>query len=130
MTLHSAKGLEFRTVVVAGLEDGLLPHFNTGGSQEEIEEERRLLYVGMTRAKERLFLTTCRRRRIAGRYQDQEESPFLLEVSAEDLDVSESPELFYDRRTQGAYKFFGRQTPQDVVSDRHGCDSSLGPGLF
>ena len=111
MTLHSAKGLEFRTVAVAGLEEGLLPHFNSGGSQEEIEEERRLLYVGMTRAKERLFLTCCRRRRIAGRYQDQEESPFLLEIPSEKLQATESPELFYDQRTRGAYSFFGRRVP-------------------
>ncbi len=114
MTLHSAKGLEFRTVVLAGLEDGVLPHFNSGGSQDEIEEERRLLYVGMTRAKERLFLTCCRRRRIAGRYQNQEESPFLLELPAEKLEISESPELFYDQRTSGAYSFFGRQRPAEV----------------
>ena len=114
MTLHSAKGLEFRTVALAGLEDGLLPHFNSGGSQDEIEEERRLLYVGMTRAKDRLFLTTCRRRRIAGRYQNQEESPFLLELPADKLEVSESPELFYDQRTAGAYSFFGRQSPSGV----------------
>ena len=122
MTLHSAKGLEFRTVVLAGLEDGLLPHFNSGGSQDEIEEERRLVYVGMTRAKERLFLTCCRRRRIAGRYQNQEESPFLLELPTDKLEVSESPELFYDNRTAGAYSFFGRDTPStpDVLEDSSG----------
>jgi DNA helicase-2/ATP-dependent DNA helicase PcrA len=114
MTLHSAKGLEFRTVVLSGLEDGLLPHFNSGGSQDEIEEERRLLYVGMTRAKERLFLSSCRRRRIAGRYQNQEESPFLLELPQDKLEISESPELFYDQRTAGAYSFFGRQKPAEV----------------
>jgi len=114
MTLHSAKGLEFRSVILAGLEDGLLPHFNSGGSQDEIEEERRLLYVGMTRAKERLFLTCCRRRRIAGRYQNQEESPFLLELPKDKLEISESPELFYDQKTAGAYSFFGRQRPADV----------------
>jgi DNA helicase-2/ATP-dependent DNA helicase PcrA len=114
MTLHSAKGLEFRTVVLSGLEDGLLPHFNSGGSQDEIEEERRLLYVGMTRAKERLFLSSCRRRRIAGRYQNQEESPFLLELPQDKLEISESPELFYDQRTAGAYSFFGRRKPAEV----------------
>ena len=80
MTLHSAKGLEFPVVVVAGLEQGILPHFNSQGAMEDIEEERRLLYVGMTRAEERLILTCCRRRRIAGRFQDQEESPFLAEI--------------------------------------------------
>ncbi len=114
MTLHSAKGLEFRTVAVAGLEDGILPHFNSGDSQDEIEEERRLLYVGMTRAKEKLLLTCARRRRIAGRYQDREDSPFLLELPDDKLEVSQSPELFYDRRTAGAYSFFGRQKPADV----------------
>jgi DNA helicase-2/ATP-dependent DNA helicase PcrA len=111
MTLHSAKGLEFRVVVVAGLEDGLLPHFNSQGATEDIEEERRLLYVGMTRARERLLLTCCRRRRIAGRYQDQDESPFLAELPAELIDVSQSPTLFadsrFDARAQGIYSFFG-----------------------
>ena len=108
MTLHSAKGLEFAVVVVGGLEDGVLPHFNAGGAQDDLEEERRLLYVGMTRAKERLMLTTCRRRRIAGRYQDQVESPFLTEIPAEALEVSQSPELFADRKTAGVYRFFER----------------------
>jgi DNA helicase II / ATP-dependent DNA helicase PcrA len=111
MTLHSAKGLEFRAVVVAGLEDGLLPHFNSQGAREDIEEERRLLYVGMTRARERLFLTCCRRRRIAGRYQDQAESPFLSELPDQLIDASQSPDLFlperYDQRAQGVYSFFG-----------------------
>ncbi|MGB5478468.1 MAG: UvrD-helicase domain-containing protein, partial [Thermoanaerobaculia bacterium] len=114
MTLHSAKGLEFEAVCVAGLEDGLLPHFNSGGTQDEIEEERRLLYVGMTRAKQRLFLTGCRRRRIAGRYQDQQESPFLLEIPEQDLVISESSELFYDGHTRAAYGFFGRREPVEI----------------
>ncbi len=108
MTLHAAKGLEFAVVVVGGLEDGVLPHFNAGGAQDDMEEERRLLYVGMTRAKERLMLTTCRRRRVAGRYQDQVESPFIAEIPAEALDVSQSPELFANRKTAGVYKFFER----------------------
>ncbi|MEO8504682.1 MAG: UvrD-helicase domain-containing protein [Acidobacteriota bacterium] len=112
MTLHSAKGLEFPAVVVAGLEDGILPHFNSGGRTEDVEEERRLLYVGMTRARERLFLTCCRRRRIAGRYQDQMESPFLEEVPPELVDVTESPDLHWGERTRPVYGFFNRSAPE------------------
>ncbi len=108
MTLHSAKGLEFPVVVVAGLEDGLLPHFNAKGLPEDVEEERRLLYVGMTRAEERLMLTACRRRRIAGRYQEQRDSQFLEEIPAECLEVTVSPEIFHDRRTRGVRDFFRR----------------------
>ncbi|HYX22725.1 MAG TPA: UvrD-helicase domain-containing protein [Thermoanaerobaculia bacterium] len=115
MTLHSAKGLEFRAVVVAGLENGVLPHFNSQGAREDVEEERRLLYVGMTRARERLFLTCCRRRRIAGRYQDQAESPFLAELPGELLNATASPDLFYSERTdpraQGVYSFFNQGRP-------------------
>jgi DNA helicase-2/ATP-dependent DNA helicase PcrA len=127
MTLHSAKGLEFGLVVVAGLEDGLLPHFNTGGTQDEIEEERRLLYVGMTRAKRKLILTCCRRRRRAGRYQDQQESPFLLELSTESLRTTESPELFYDQRTRGAYEFFGRRAAV-AAGSQSGSDDEVHRG--
>ncbi len=109
MTLHSAKGLEFDAVVVGGLEDGLLPHFNSQATEEDLEEERRLLYVGMTRARHRLALTTCRRRRIAGRWQDRMESPFLGELPPELLEIERSPELFTpDRSTAGVYSFFGR----------------------
>src|SRR5262249_58409717 len=57
MTLHSAKGLEFPVGGVARLEEGVLPHFNSQGALEDVEEERRLLYVGMTRAKQRLLLS-------------------------------------------------------------------------
>jgi DNA helicase-2/ATP-dependent DNA helicase PcrA len=63
----------------------------------------------MTRAEERLFLTCCRRRRIAGRYQDQLESPFLAEIPAELLEVGQSPSLFGDARTSSVYSFFGKE---------------------
>jgi DNA helicase-2/ATP-dependent DNA helicase PcrA len=112
MTLHSAKGLEFPVVVVGGLEEGVLPHFNSQGALEDVEEERRLLYVGMTRARERLLLSCCRRRRIAGRYQDQLESRFLAEIPERLVEVEESDERFVDERAYGVYSFFGRAEPR------------------
>ncbi len=108
MTLHSAKGLEFPIVMISGLEEGVLPHFNAGGQTEDLEEERRLLYVGMTRAREQLFLSHCRRRRVAGYYQDQTESQFLAELPEAIVNVTRSPELFYDERSSGVSSFFGR----------------------
>jgi DNA helicase-2/ATP-dependent DNA helicase PcrA len=83
MTLHSAKGLEFPVVVLAGLEEGLFPHSRSSDDAEELEEERRLCYVGMTRARQRLVLTGAARRRIFGEYQSSEPSRFIDEVPAE-----------------------------------------------
>jgi DNA helicase-2/ATP-dependent DNA helicase PcrA len=83
MTLHSAKGLEFPTVILAGLEEGLFPHSRSSDDEEELEEERRLCYVGMTRARQRLVLTSAARRRVFGDYQTCEPSRFLDEVPAE-----------------------------------------------
>jgi DNA helicase-2/ATP-dependent DNA helicase PcrA len=86
MTLHSAKGLEFPTVILAGLEEGLFPHARSSDDDEELEEERRLCYVGMTRARGRLVLTGASRRRIFGEYQASEPSRFIDEVPPELLD--------------------------------------------
>src|SRR5258707_1147799 len=83
MTLHSAKGLEFPVVVLAGLEEGLFPHSRSREDEEELEEERRLCYVGMTRARSRLVLTGAARRRVFGEYQSSEPSRFIDEVPAE-----------------------------------------------
>jgi DNA helicase-2/ATP-dependent DNA helicase PcrA len=83
MTLHSAKGLEFPVVVLAGLEEGLFPHSRSSDDEEELEEERRLCYVGMTRARSKLVLTGAARRRIFGEYQSSEPSRFIDEVPAE-----------------------------------------------
>ena len=69
ITIHNTKGLEFDRVIITGLEEGIFPHDSSDwGEPEEIEEERRLFYVGITRAREKLVLTWCRRRRIFGRY--------------------------------------------------------------
>jgi DNA helicase-2/ATP-dependent DNA helicase PcrA len=86
MTLHSAKGLEFPVVVLAGLEEGLFPHSRSSEDVEELEEERRLCYVGMTRARSRLVLTGAARRRVFGEYQSSEPSRFIDEVPAELID--------------------------------------------
>jgi DNA helicase II / ATP-dependent DNA helicase PcrA len=86
MTLHSAKGLEFPVVILAGLEEGLFPHSRSSDDQEELEEERRLCYVGMTRARARLVLTGAARRRVFGEYQSSEPSRFIDEVPAELVD--------------------------------------------
>ncbi|HEY3045689.1 MAG TPA: DUF3553 domain-containing protein [Vicinamibacterales bacterium] len=86
MTLHSAKGLEFPVVIMAGLEEGLFPHSRSSEDLEELEEERRLCYVGMTRARSRLVLTGAARRRIFGEYQSSEPSRFIDEVPAELVD--------------------------------------------
>jgi DNA helicase-2/ATP-dependent DNA helicase PcrA len=84
MTLHSAKGLEFPAVFVTGLEEGVFPHARSMNDQEEIEEERRLCYVGLTRARERLYLTYALHRRVHG-YGVGEPSRFLREMGEEQL---------------------------------------------
>jgi len=84
MTLHSAKGLEFPAVFMTGLEEGVFPHARSMGDPDEIEEERRLCYVGVTRAKERLTLSWALHRRIHG-YGVGEPSRFLREMPEDQL---------------------------------------------
>jgi len=86
MTVHSAKGLEFNTVFIVGLEEGLFPHFKSLLSNEDIEEERRLLYVAMTRAKENLYLTYSMRRTRMGVPEFLDPSRFLNEIPEEFID--------------------------------------------
>jgi len=83
MTLHTAKGLEWPVVVLAGLEDGLFPLGRAAEQPDGVEEERRLCYVGMTRAQSQLVLTSAARRRVFGEYQSTEPSRFLDEIPAD-----------------------------------------------
>ena len=83
MTVHAAKGLEFPIVFITGLEYGVFPHYKSISSQSALEEERRLCYVAMTRAKERLFLTFAQLRRLYGRVQANPPSNFLDEIPEE-----------------------------------------------
>jgi len=80
MTLHSAKGLEFPVVFITGFEEGIFPHSRSLNSSEELEEERRLCYVGMTRAKERLYLTYAWRRNLNGNTLFNSVSRFFSEI--------------------------------------------------
>ncbi len=80
LTLHSAKGLEFPIVFIIGLDDGALPHQRSFEDPEAMAEERRLFYVGVTRAQDRLFLTRAFRRRMAGPSLMTEPSRFLLDL--------------------------------------------------
>ena len=94
MTMHSAKGLEFPVVIIAGLEEGLFPHSRSADDEAELEEERRLCYVGITRAQRRLVLTSAARRRVFGEYQSTDPSRFIDEIPPEL--VEEVPSTFAD----------------------------------
>jgi len=90
-TLHAAKGLEFPVVFLVGLEEGYLPHGESREDAEELEEERRLLYVGMTRAQDELTLTLAGRRLVYGKVQYRTPSRFLEEIPSEALEQLAAP---------------------------------------
>lgn len=100
MTLHSAKGLEFPVVFLVGMEQGLLPHNRTLNDPLEIEEERRLCYVGITRAQEQLFLTYTRERRLWGTREPAISSQFLQELPGELINSNINLATTYRRRTR------------------------------
>lgn len=99
MTLHCAKGLEFPVVFLTGMEDGLFPHRRRGEDLEEMEEERRLCYVGMTRAKKKLYLVYAQERTIFGSQRVSMPSRFLNEIPEELVVKEVSPDLGRNQRT-------------------------------
>ena len=118
MTLHAAKGLEFPIVFIAGMENGIFPHTireDCENPVEDMEEERRLCYVGMTRAEKKLYLTSAVRRMMYGGLQENEQSIFISEIPDElkRIDDRSSMRSFYDRRDSqrrnyGGYSSNGR----------------------
>jgi DNA helicase-2/ATP-dependent DNA helicase PcrA len=105
MTLHCAKGLEFPFVFVIGMEEGLLPHYRRGDEVEDLEEERRLCYVGITRAKERVFLSRADKRSTFGVGRANFPSRFLDELPAELVQLEER-----QRKSEG---LFSQETSEE-----------------
>jgi DNA helicase-2/ATP-dependent DNA helicase PcrA len=103
MTLHCAKGLEFPMVFIVGIEEGLLPHYRRGEEIEDMEEERRLFYVGMTRAKKRLFLSRAERRSTFGVGRANLPSRFLDELPIELIQ--------YEEKRGRMESLFSQETP-------------------
>jgi DNA helicase-2/ATP-dependent DNA helicase PcrA len=123
MTLHSAKGLEFPVVVITGMEDGVFPHLQSMGDPDEMEEERRLCYVGITRAQRHLYLTHAEIRTLWGSSQYNTPSRFLAEIPSHLVrDLSPSRK---DRRRRaggswgtGSWERSGRHNDHDEPAGR------------
>ena len=124
MTLHSAKGLEFPHVYLAGMEDGLFPSYMTitGDDPEELEEERRLCYVGITRAEQQLTLTCARKRMVRGETKYNNISRFVSEIPPELLDTGSRKRTYFseddgtDGTTAAGNLFSGGKTVSDGSS--------------
>ena len=101
MTLHSAKGLEFNVVFLLGMEEGLFPHNRSFNSLSNLEEERRLCYVGITRAKEKLYLLSARQRTIFGKTSGTIESRFIREINDDLINKISSVKEHEEKRVVG-----------------------------
>ncbi|MBR4178609.1 MAG: UvrD-helicase domain-containing protein [Bacilli bacterium] len=97
MTLHSAKGLEFKVVFIVGMEEGLFPHNRSFESEKELEEERRLCYVGITRAKTKLYLLSAKQRTIYGSTSGTIESRFIKEIEPDLMNITVTKREFEPR---------------------------------
>ena len=105
MTLHASKGLEFECVFITGLEEEIVP-FYLAQTQQELEEEKRLLYVGMTRAKQKLFLTRAEKRLWRGKLQHLEPSPFLNKIEENLLDLTKYEKTCRKKETSNQLSLF------------------------
>ena len=136
MTMHAAKGLEFPQVFVVGMEEGLFPGNRAMGDGAEMEEERRLCYVAMTRAREKLTLTNARQRTLYGRTTPCMPSRFLNEIPEENMEWLSKPqprsESWEDRdgdygdRGYGSYGGYGQRSAAPVVTRREPAEPKAG----
>jgi DNA helicase-2/ATP-dependent DNA helicase PcrA len=135
MTLHSAKGLEFPVVFLAGVEEGLFPHYMSQDDPMRLEEERRLCYVGMTRAMRKLFITYAEIRRLHGKEAYHRPSRFLLEIPKEfveevRLKTSVSPARQYNSNyVQPSAKFMAEQSDTGLRMGQRVSHHQFGEGV-
>ena len=108
-TIHAVKGLEFPVVFICGLEEGIMPSSRKDSSQSDLEEERRLMYVAITRAMERLYITRSKSRYLYGHRELKSPSPFILELASE-LGVREKP---------NTYREFGERYRDEYYGNRY-----------
>ena len=136
MTMHAAKGLEFPQVFVVGMEEGLFPGNRAMGDGSEMEEERRLCYVAMTRAREKLTLTNARQRTLYGRTTPCMPSRFLNEIPEENMEWLSKPQprsesweerdSDYGDRGYGSYGGYGQRSAAPVVTRREPAEPKAG----
>ena len=136
MTMHAAKGLEFPQVFVVGMEEGLFPGNRAMGDGAEMEEERRLCYVAMTRAREKLTLTNARQRTLYGRTTPCMPSRFLNEIPEENMEWLSKPQprsesweerdSDYSDRSYGSYGGYGQRSAAPVVTRREPAEPKAG----
>ena len=128
MTLHAAKGLEFETVFLAGLEEGIFPHSRSLNSNTEMEEERRLMYVGVTRAKQKLYISYAKRRQMWGETRYYTPSRFLAEIPENLTERNTSEDSYQSQRAGSTFK----QAVNKIKTDRSGYvekSTSFGKGF-
>ena len=119
MTLHSSKGLEFRVVFIVGMEEGIFPHIRSLGDIKELEEERRLCYVGVTRAEEKLYLLNAKRRMLFGKTTENIPSRFIGEIEDELLEVSEELSSHQGMITKKLFNMYKENLNDDLdVGDK------------
>ena len=136
MTMHAAKGLEFPQVFVVGMEEGIFPGNRAMGDGAEMEEERRLCYVAMTRAREKLTLTNARQRTLYGRTTPCMPSRFLNEIPEENMEWLSKPQprsesweerdSDYSDRGYGSYGGYGQRSAAPVVTRREPAEPKAG----
>ena len=118
MTLHAAKGLEFPVVFIAGMDEGIFPSQRTLQVPSEVEEERRLMYVGITRAEEKLYLVSAKRRQTWGEYKYYNPSRFIEEIPQNLIESMESDD--FDRSSSSTFRSAVSKARESAKTDSYG----------